>query len=84
MDRMTQANAAGAEESAAAAQELNAQVELLKASMAELTELVGQSETQSPARQPARPAEMRVQKPTARMAAKPKPERTSLTTDGHR
>jgi hypothetical protein len=41
MDEVTQNNAATAEESAAAAQELNAQAEIMKRSVAELLELVG-------------------------------------------
>ena len=41
MDKVTQSNAASAEESAAAAQELNAQAELMKQSVAELLRLVG-------------------------------------------
>ncbi|MDR3457676.1 MAG: methyl-accepting chemotaxis protein [Verrucomicrobiae bacterium] len=46
MDKVTQSNAATAEESAAAAQELNAQSEDMKRSVAELMKLVGgQSET---------------------------------------
>ncbi len=41
MDKVTQSNAATAEESAAAAQELNAQAELMKQSVLELMQLVG-------------------------------------------
>jgi methyl-accepting chemotaxis protein len=41
MDKVTQSNAASAEESAAAAQELNAQAETMKTSVAELLRLVG-------------------------------------------
>jgi len=41
MDKVTQSNAANAEESAAAAQELNAQAEAMKASVGELLLLVG-------------------------------------------
>ena len=41
MDKVTQSNAASAEESAAAAAELNAQAGAMKASVAELLELVG-------------------------------------------
>ena len=41
MDKVTQSNAASAEESAAAAQELNAQAEAMKNSVAELVKLVG-------------------------------------------
>jgi methyl-accepting chemotaxis protein len=72
MDRVTQANAAGAEETAAAAQELNAQVEFLKESMAELTDLVGHCEARSPEfSQSGRPAKMNFQKHPARTGAKP-------------
>jgi len=41
MDKVTQSNAASAEESAAAAEELNAQAEIMKQSVAELLRLVG-------------------------------------------
>jgi methyl-accepting chemotaxis protein len=41
MDKVTQSNAATAEESAAAAEELNSQAEVMKQSVAELLELVG-------------------------------------------
>jgi methyl-accepting chemotaxis protein len=41
MDKVTQSNAANAEESAAAAEELNAQTEVMKQSVAELLQLVG-------------------------------------------
>jgi len=41
MDKVTQANAAGAEESAAAAQELNGQAETMNGSVAQLLQLVG-------------------------------------------
>ena len=41
LDKVTQSNAANAEESAAAAEELNAQTETMEASVAELIELVG-------------------------------------------
>ena len=43
MDKVTQSNAANAEESAAAAEELNAQAETMKQSVAELLQLVGGS-----------------------------------------
>jgi methyl-accepting chemotaxis protein len=45
MDKVTQSNAASAEESAAAAEELNAQAETLKSAVAELAALVGSRET---------------------------------------
>jgi len=41
MDQVTQSNAANAEESAAAAEELNGQAEIMKESVAELLQLVG-------------------------------------------
>jgi methyl-accepting chemotaxis protein len=44
MDKVTQSNAASAEESAAAAQELNAQASMMKQSVGELLELVGRHE----------------------------------------
>jgi len=47
MDKVTQSNAASAEESAAAAQELNSQAETMKQSVADLLNLVG-GENQAP------------------------------------
>jgi len=41
MDKVTQSNAASAEESAAAAEELNAQAALMKQAVLKLTQLVG-------------------------------------------
>jgi len=41
MDKVTQSNAANAEESAAAAQELNAQAEVMKQAVSELMQLIG-------------------------------------------
>jgi methyl-accepting chemotaxis protein len=52
MDKVTQSNAANAEESASAAEELNAQAESLREATRQLSELVGDSG----AHQPARPA----------------------------
>ena len=49
MDRVTQSNAAGAEESAAAAEELNAQAIITKQSVQELIELVGGQSPPPPA-----------------------------------
>jgi methyl-accepting chemotaxis protein len=50
MDKVTQSNAANAEESASAAEELNAQAETMKQSVAELLQLVGgQSALAAPA-----------------------------------
>ena len=55
MDKVTQSNAANAEESAAAAEELNAQAETLKQSVTELLQLVGGKNEMS-ARAPQSPA----------------------------
>jgi methyl-accepting chemotaxis protein len=52
MDKVTQGNAATAEESAAAAEELNAQAKVMKQSVAELLELVG-GKSESAAKRPA-------------------------------
>jgi len=52
MDKVTQSNAATAEESAAAAEELNSQAEVMKQSVAELLQLVG-SKSETAARKPA-------------------------------
>jgi methyl-accepting chemotaxis protein len=60
MDKVTQSNAAGAEESASAAEELNAQAESLKGSVADLLKMVNGQDTvqtrttQATSRQPAR------------------------------
>ncbi len=60
MDKITQSNAASAEESAAAAEELNSQATSLKTAVAELLNLVGAADQKSPASdapvQKARPA----------------------------
>ena len=62
MDKVTQSNAANAEESAAAAEELNSQAEVMKQSVGELLQLVGgQNRTEvkpsaTPRRAPARSA----------------------------
>jgi methyl-accepting chemotaxis protein len=47
MDKVTQSNAATAEESAASSEELNAQAETMKQSVAELLQLVGGSQAES-------------------------------------
>ncbi len=44
MDKVTQSNAASAEQSAAAAQELNSQAELMRQAVGKLTQLVGNNE----------------------------------------
>jgi len=50
MDKVTQSNASNAEESAAAAEELNAQAEVLKDAVRELQQLVGGSVSEPPAK----------------------------------
>lgn len=62
MDKVTQANAANAQEAAAVAEELNAQAETTKASVAELLRLVNGGEASRPARSAAAPD------PTAQVA----------------
>ncbi len=49
MDKVTQVNAASAEESASAAEELNAQASVLKGAIGDLLRLVGGSEASTPA-----------------------------------
>jgi methyl-accepting chemotaxis protein len=74
MDKVTQGNAANAEESAAAAEELNAQAGVMKQSVAELLQLVGGRENSrtigagTPAA-PARAKEARVAAPVAKRPA---------------
>ena len=55
MDKVTQSNAANAEESAAAAEELNAQAETMKQSVAELLQLVGGAANRSEYTRPVAP-----------------------------
>jgi len=71
MDKVTQSNAANAEESAAAAQELNAQAITMKDSVTELLRLVGgnhQDTVVRTAAAPARAKEFRSSAPKARLA----------------
>jgi hemerythrin-like metal-binding protein len=56
MDKVTQSNAANAEESAAAAQELNAQAEMMKEAVAELQRLVNGGDAKSDASIELRPS----------------------------
>jgi methyl-accepting chemotaxis protein len=67
MDHVTQANAASAEESAAAAEELNSQAHVMKQAVAELLRLVGQ--TQKDFSSP--PSRVDVDAPRPRSTAKP-------------
>jgi methyl-accepting chemotaxis protein len=73
MDKVTQSNAANAEESAAAAEELNAQAETMKQSVAELLRLVGgNSQTATATRTaaaPMRAKEVRIAAPVAKRPA---------------
>jgi len=67
MDKVTQSNAASAEESAAAAEELNAQAAVMKQAVSELLELLGGARPHSAQPEPAasRPAPRK----TARISA---------------
>ncbi len=75
MDKVTQSNAANAEESAAAAEELNAQADTMKQSVAELLQLVGgdggnrQSAGVRTTPAPARAHEARIAAPAAKPPA---------------
>jgi methyl-accepting chemotaxis protein len=80
MDKVTQGNASNAEESAAAAEELNAQAEVLKGAVRELQQLVSgnTSETTVPAKGNApKPADLRTNvsnsKPRLKTAGTPRP-----------
>jgi methyl-accepting chemotaxis protein len=65
MDRVTQSNAAGAEESAAAAEELNAQAIITKQSVQALIELVGGQSPPSPAATLSAPSNNLIQPPSS-------------------
>jgi methyl-accepting chemotaxis protein len=72
MDKVTQSNAANAEESAAAAEELNAQAEAMKHSVADLLNLVGGSHQAAAPRKtvsPARANEDRIVMPAPKRSA---------------
>ena len=72
MDKVTQSNAANAEESAAAAEELNAKAETMKQSVGELLQLVGGNSQGTGPRTTTAPAHtksVRVIAPTAKRAA---------------
>ncbi len=56
MDKVTQSNAASAEESAAAAEELNSQAECMRHSVGELLALVGKADTRISGGAPVKPA----------------------------
>jgi len=77
MDQVTQTNAAGAEESASAAQELNAQSEMMRQSVQQLERLVGSKSHTSPA---AAAAEDSAPVPAAasRKFLKPSPSRLTI------
>lgn len=82
MDKVTQSNAANAEESAAAAEELNAQAEIMKCAAAELQQLVGgQNQTA-----PTKPAPTRARPTSIQSTTAPKPKRSSSSNgngNGH-
>jgi ABC-type transporter Mla subunit MlaD len=66
MDKVTQSNAANAEESAAAAQELNAQAASMKQAVTELMQLVGGHTTQTTPRAAKKPGQPAAFKPAVR------------------
>ena len=72
MDKVTQSNAANAEESAAAAEELNAQASVMKESVTELLKLVGGANQTNATRITAaasRAKEVRIAAPVAKRSA---------------
>ncbi len=72
MDKVTQSNAANAEESAAAAEELNAQAETMKHSVGELLQLVGGNRQTAASRKttsPVRAKESRIATPAPKRSA---------------
>jgi methyl-accepting chemotaxis protein len=79
MDKVTQSNAATAEESAAAAEELNAQAETMKRSVAELLQLVGGQGQDRATRSVARPSRPKNRTVTVSV---PKPD-LMLNGNGH-
>jgi methyl-accepting chemotaxis protein len=86
MDKVTQSNAATAEESAAAAEELNAQAEVMKRSVAELLQIVGARENAATGQSPARESRETAQSRTARPGKPlPTPRRSTPTSarQGH-
>jgi len=83
MDKVTQSNAATAEESAAAAEELNAQAEIMKQSVAELLQLVGgksEAAVKKPAAHARRTPEYHAPTPAAK---RPVPASTNGNGNGH-
>ncbi len=82
MDKMTQSNAATAEESAAAAEELNSQAEIMQQSVAELLQLVG-DQRETPARKPAAHARHARPVHAATPAAKRFTPHTTSNGNGH-
>jgi methyl-accepting chemotaxis protein len=78
MDKVTQANAASAEESAAASEELNSQAHVMKQAVAELLRLVGQTSSDAPA--PASRARVEVSNSDA---ARNSARKNSFNGNGH-
>jgi len=79
MDKVTQSNAANAEESAAAAEELNAQAAVMKDSVAELLQLVGgngQTTVTRTTATPVRAKEVRISPPVVKRS-------TTINGNGH-
>jgi len=83
MDKVTQSNAANAEESAAAAEELNAQATTMKESVAELLHLVGGNGQASVTRTAAPPSHYREARIAAPLAKRPAPIHGNGNGNGH-
>jgi methyl-accepting chemotaxis protein len=73
MDKVTQSNAASAEESAAAAQELNVQADTLRQSVAELIQLAGANDPGTEAEPAAGPGRTRATRQSVRAPQRPFP-----------
>jgi methyl-accepting chemotaxis protein len=77
MDKVTQSNAANAEESAAAAEELNAQAETMKQSVGELQQLVDGHRQGATGRPAAAPRWLKAASPTKPLAKRSAPVRSN-------
>jgi len=85
MDRVTQSNAAGAEESASAAEELNAQAEVLKETVGQLQQLIGGGQTSAGSpRSESASSDAREKTRAGRPNKRNSSQHTSYSTEAHR
>jgi methyl-accepting chemotaxis protein len=85
MDKVTQGNAANAEESAAAAEELNAQALVMKQSVGEMLQLVGGRSHESDTAKPAAPAlRKKLNQPAASITKSSSPANGKANGNGHK